>query len=142
MQDIKNSLNKIVNDLFGVNAIIELTRPDPKFGDWATNIAMQLAKQLSDNPREIAKKITDSLNSADFDWLAKAEIAGPGFINIRVKDEILAKTINSINSQKDNYGKNKSLDGKCVLVEYLDPNPFKEIHIGHAYSGSVGDSLA
>ena len=142
MQDIKNSLNKIVNNLFNTKLDIELTRPEPKFGDWATNIAMQLARQLSGNPRDIAQKIIDDLNSANFDWLAKAEIAGPGFINIRVKDELLAETVNSINSLKDNYGKNKNLDGKCVLVEYLDPNPFKEIHIGHAYTGTVGDSLA
>jgi arginyl-tRNA synthetase len=142
MEDIKNSIAKTVDDLFGIKINVELFRPDYKFGDWSTNVAMQLAKQLSVNPKETAQKIVDSIKSTGLPWMADIEIAGPGFINMRVKDEVLVETINDINRQKENYGKNNSLAKKCILVEYLDPNPFKEIHIGHAYSGTVGDAIA
>jgi arginyl-tRNA synthetase len=95
---------------------------------------MQLAKQVGKNPREVAELIAQRLPSPQSGFLKSCSVAGPGFLNITLSDDALMKLISCQPA--------RSLEGKTVLVEYLDPNPFKEIHIGHAYSGTVGDAIA
>jgi arginyl-tRNA synthetase len=131
-QDLIQSIQQTIKEVFDVETNIELTRPDEQFGDFATNVALQLSKQLNKNPREIAEAITERLQSNE-GIVAQAAVAGPGFINLTLSDAALVALAEQ--RPKDIY------DGQTVLLEYLDPNPFKELHIGHAYSGTIGDSI-
>lgn len=113
---------------------VVLTRPEPQFGDFATNVALQLAGKLGRNPREIAEEIAEKLRaSGEF---AEVTVAGPGFINIRLTDTALFD-LASLSSQ--------ILDlrsGLTVVIETNNPNPFKAMHIGHAFNAIVADSIA
>ncbi len=109
-----------------------LSRPEPKFGDYATNLALQLAKKLGKNPRDIAEAIAEKLrDNPDF---AEVSIAGPGFINIRLSDQALIRQIYTRPAQ--------SRSGQQVVIETNNPNPFKPMHIGHAYNAILADTMA
>ena len=132
MQEVSNKISKIVKNLFGLEENAELTIPDEKFGDFSTNIAMRLSKQLSKNPREIAETIVQELQTDD--KFKKVEIAGPGFINIFLNDNYLAS---SWSLEAPKFYKNK-----IVIAEYSDPNAFKALHAGHLYTTLVGNAIA
>lgn len=132
-QELEQAIVKIVKELFDVGVTIDLTRPDEQFGDYATNVALQLSKQLDKNPREISEQIATKLQS-DRDEVAKADVAGPGFINIWLTDQALL----TLTDQKPT----QALAGKVVVAEYSDPNPFKVLHAGHLYTSIVGDAIA
>lgn len=129
-EELEKLIVAVVQQTYGVAASVELTRPDAQFGDYATNIALQLAKQVGKNPREVAEAIAAALTH---EAIQEVTIAGPGFINLRLTDAALQR----LTAQQPG----RTFEGKTVLVEYLDPNPFKELHIGHAYSGTIGDSI-
>lgn len=122
----------IVEKKYGQSVSVDITRPEPQFGDFATNVALQLAKSLGKNPREIATEITTELQETG--EFAKVEVAGPGFINITLGDEAL---INQIFQEPRpvNAGRN-------IVLEYSCPNAFKELHTGHLYQTIFGDILA
>jgi arginyl-tRNA synthetase len=132
MQEIIELLTSAIKDLFSVDLKPELTRPDEQFGDYATNIAMQLGKKLHKNPREIAVALAGKLHGAE--GIADVSIAGPGFINLRLTNKTLWATAQNVPA--------KSLDGKTIVVEYSDPNPFKILHVGHVYTTVVGEAVA
>ena len=134
MDELITSLKKASQDLFGVDIEPELSRPDEKFGDYATNAALQLGKQLGKNPREVAEALAGEIQKTGL--VAKIDVAGPGFINFTLSNEALAKTAFSATDLP------KPLSGQEILVEFGDPNPFKEMHIGHLYSYIVGDAIA
>ncbi|KDA04812.1 arginine--tRNA ligase [Microbacterium sp. CH12i] len=119
---------------------IVLERPRNRdHGDWASNLAMRLTKQLGTNPRELAQRIAEGL--ADVDGVASAEVAGPGFINIRLDAAaagILAKTIVDAGAA---YGTNDSQQGVSVNVEFVSANPTGPLHIGHTRWAALGDSI-
>lgn len=142
IEDVKAALQKTVKSTVGSGVRVEITRPEPGFGDFATNVALKLAREQGKNPKEIAQSIADDLDKNKPKWLESANVAGPGFINIKVTSDYLISMINEINKLGADYGKTNHCQGQSILVEYLDPNPFKEIHIGHAYSGTVGDAIA
>ncbi len=119
-------------DLFDVEVVAELTRPDEQFGDFATNVALQLAKQVGKNPREISQALAEKLRGHEL--LADIQVAGPGFLNLRLSDETLFR----LTCQ----GRQKPLEGKKIIVEYSDPNPFKPLHAGHLYTTLIGDMIA
>jgi arginyl-tRNA synthetase len=131
MQEIVKAIQQVCRDLFNVEVEPVLTRPDEQFGDFATNVALQLSKQLGKNPREIAQAIADNLKESSF---TKVEVAGPGFINITLTDGALAWFAEQKPAQ--------TLAGKTVVAEYSDPNPFKVLHAGHIYTTVVGDAIA
>lgn len=133
MDKIAQVINEACKELFTVDVDVILTRPDAQFGDFATNVALQLSKQLGKNPREIAEAITVKTRENSPEMVADISVAGPGFINISLADQAL------LSQAQDSPS--RSYQDKTVLVEYLDPNPFKELHIGHAYSGTIGDSI-
>jgi arginyl-tRNA synthetase len=108
-------------------------------GDFATNLAMVHAKELKTNPRGLAEKIVEEFKKNMPSDVAAIEIAGPGFINIKLKDDVFVKEILSIT---DTYGKGSYDSGKKIMVEYTDPNPFKIFHIGHLMANSIGESLS
>ncbi|MDB5165202.1 MAG: argS [Candidatus Saccharibacteria bacterium] len=129
-----------IQQLFAVAVDVTLTRPDAQFGDYATNVAMQLAKPLGRNPREIADELAASLEqSGEF---SEVTVAGPGFINLRVKDSVLTAELETIIAQSQDYGKSKQYEGKVVVTEYSDPNPFKVLHVGHFYTSVIGDAIS
>ncbi len=129
MREITNSLEKVINELFDVELDVELTRPDEQFGDYATNVALRLSKNLGQNPRDIAQKIIDEADVPG----ATLELAGPGFINITLSDSQLLKQANT---------SSKMVAEGVVVIETNNPNPFKAMHIGHAFNAILGDTLA
>ena len=138
---IQETINKIVPDN---QAQIKLERPkQASHGDIATNIAMQLAKPAKRNPRELAQEICDALidNPEAQDILATAEIAGPGFINFRLKPETLWAVIEKIAAEKEQYGHSKGQAGQKVMVEFVSANPTGPLHVGHARQAALGDCI-
>jgi len=109
-------------------------------GDWATNVAMAIAGANKSNPKETAEKIkTELLNDSDIE---SVEIAGPGFINITLKNEIYLSELKNIIDQKTSYGHTETMAGKKVNVEYISANPTGPLHIGNARSGPIGEAFA
>lgn len=133
MNEIKNALSTVCKDLFSVDVRPELTRPDEQFGDYATNVALQLAKQLNKKPHEVAETIADHVKRQS-SHIKKVEVAGAGFINITLTDKALWQLTHSEPVQ--------ALAGKTIIVEYSDPNPFKELHVGHLYDSILGEAIA
>ncbi|OGL30061.1 arginine--tRNA ligase [Candidatus Saccharibacteria bacterium RIFCSPHIGHO2_02_FULL_47_12] len=130
MEEIKKAVSGAVKDLFGEDIEPVLTRPDEQFGDYSTNVAMQLAGKTGKNPREIAEALAKKIKSPA---VSKIELAGPGFLNIILTDEALIDALHKKPAQ--------AYAGKTVVIEHTDPNPFKEFHIGHAYSNTIGESI-
>lgn len=135
---MEQKISAIIRELFDVDVAVSLTRPDPKFGDYATNAALQLAKQVQKSPREIAESIASKLTSVD--EIAEVTIAGPGFINIRVSHDVLVNELEAMTGT--DYGKPTLYKDKVVVTEYSDPNPFKVLHAGHLYTSIVGDAMS
>lgn len=138
---IQETINKIVPD----NQVqIKLERPkQADHGDIATNIAMQLAKPAKRNPRELAQEICDALlnNPEAQAVLATAEIAGPGFINFKLRPETLWVVIDKITAEKEQYGHSKAQAGQKVMVEFVSANPTGPLHVGHARQAALGDCV-
>ena len=134
MQEIKKALAEAVKAEFGEKVEPELIRPSEKFGDLATNLAMPVAKKAGKNPREVAILLAGKLHGLKS--VEKVEIADPGFINIHLSSAYLMKAANSAAELP------KPRTGQEILVEFGDPNPFKELHIGHLYSAVAGDTIA
>lgn len=122
------------DELFKLSTEPVLTRPDPQFGDYATNIALQLAKQLKKPPREVAEQLQKYLQDKKHSTIANVEVAGPGFLNITLSDRSLWGAAQTKPAQL--------YKGKKVLLEYSCPNAFKELHTGHLYNTIAGDTLA
>jgi arginyl-tRNA synthetase len=130
---LEKTIATICKDLFAVDIVVGLTRPDEQFGDYATNVALQLAGQVGKTPRAIAEQLQTVL-AEKLQAKATVSIAGPGFLNICLStEELLGMTKTELS---------KPLQGKTYLVEYSDPNPFKPLHAGHLYTTLVGDSIA
>lgn len=120
---------------------ILLEKPkDKAHGDFASNIAMQLARVAKKAPRQIAQDITERLD-VEKAAIEKVEIAGPGFINFFMKKNILGKIIPVILEQKENYGRTDTGKGKKVQVEFVSVNPTGDLHLGHARGAAYGDVL-
>ncbi len=113
---------------------------DPKHGDYATNIAFQLGKELNISPLEAAEKVKERLNNFNETGIQSVTIAHPGFINFTLTQDALTSTLDTV--VKKGQIKPTTLLGKKIMVEFTDPNPFKEFHIGHLYSNTVGESLS
>jgi len=127
-------IQRTVQQLYGQAVETKLTRPDPQFGDYATNVALQLARPLGRNPREVAEEIAESLRATgDF---SEVTVAGPGFINVRVAAVSLAKSLEA--QWGNSYGENDDGAGKTVVVEYPSPNMAKPYSVGHLRPGNQG----
>lgn len=113
---------------------------DPSHGDLATNAAMVLAKPAGTNPRALAEKIAAGLGAID--EVASAEIAGPGFINLRLHDDVWREELRAIDAEGDDYGRSSLGKGVTVNVEYVSANPTGPMHMGHCRGAVVGDALA
>lgn len=132
MEAITDTIQQICQELFDVQVEPVLSRPDEQFGDYATNIALQLAGRLGQNPRDVADAICQKLH--DTENIAQVAVAGPGFINLSLTDDFLLRQLQAPLAQP--------YKGQVVVAEYSDPNPFKILHAGHLYTSIVGDAIA
>ncbi|MGY8760013.1 MAG: arginine--tRNA ligase [Nitrospinaceae bacterium] len=112
---------------------------DEKMGDFSTNIGMTLAKSERKNPKTIAESVARHLKSGD---LSKVEVAGPGFINIKMSQEFFLKRLRNAVSQGENFGSSDSGQGTKVMIEFVSANPTGPLHVGHGRGAAVGDCLA
>ena len=120
----------------------QIERPrDPAFGDWATNLAMVLAKPLRRTPRELATAIVERLDHARA-GISAAEIAGPGFINFRVATGIFAEGLRALIAADDQYGHSNVGQACPVNVEFVSANPTGPLHVGHGRQAAIGDAIA
>jgi len=123
-----------IKDLFDIDVQVSLTRPEPEFGDYATNIALQLAGRLGKNPREIAEAIAATLRETG--EFSDVSVAGPGFINLRLSAVAMLRSLNG--AWSDQYGNNQDGNGKVAVVEYPSPNMAKPYSVGHLRPGNQG----
>ena len=134
MKYIAQNIQAVVKDIFGVDQQVILSRPDAQFGDYSTNIAMQIAKPLGKNPREIAEQLC--LKLLESGLYEEVTVAGPGFINLRVSALSIKNDLE--HSWSDSYGQNNDGAGKTVVVEYPSPNMAKPYSVGHLRPGNQG----
>lgn len=121
---------------------MELEEPkNQDFGDLSTNAALVLASQLKKKPADLASVIRDNILSG-YTEIEKTDIAGPGFLNIRLKDEYLINGVIDIFDKNKTYGSNESGKGIKIQIEYVSSNPTGDLHIGHGRWGVMGDILS
>ncbi|MBA1334834.1 MAG: Arginyl-tRNA synthetase [Firmicutes bacterium] len=153
VQKITEQIKEIVGDAInkciekGILAIeevpdilVEVPR-EKTHGDFATNIAMVLTKQAKKNPRAIAQDIVENSDYGGT-YVESIEIAGPGFINFRLNNMWLYKTVEIIHNEKQEYGRVDIGEGKKVMVEFVSANPTGPMHMGNARGAALGDTLA
>ncbi len=122
-----------------VSIHLEMTK-DKQFGDWASNIAMILAKTAKQPPRQLAEKIVQHLPESPL--IKKVEIAGPGFINFYLNADARAQVVSDILHQKTAYGRSQIGRGKRILIEFLSSNPTGPLHVGHGRHAALGAVIA
>ncbi|SER88493.1 arginyl-tRNA synthetase [Gracilibacillus ureilyticus] len=123
-----------------IPAIILEQPKDKAHGDYATNVAMQLARVAKKAPRQIADEIVASLDHSKAS-IKSVDIAGPGFINFFMNNQYLTNLIPTILEQQEAYGSSNTGNGEKIQVEFVSANPTGDLHLGHARGASVGDSL-
>ncbi len=127
-------------DTAALPAAVTVERPrNPEHGDYATNLALQLGKEVGVNPRELAGWLADAL--AEVDGIASAEVAGPGFVNLRIAASAQGVIVNNIIDAGPKYGHTPMLRGQKINLEFVSANPTGPIHIGGTRWAAVGDAL-
>ena len=143
LNELKNRVQAALEAAFGdeysnIDPLLVSTN-NPKFGDYQANVAMSLAKPLKSNPRAIAKKIAENLEVSDLS--EPPVIAGPGFINFKLKTEYLEQQLKEVHGS-DRLGIPKVDSSEKVIVEYPSPNIAKEMHVGHLRPAIIGECFA
>ena len=138
-------LRQALGGLGASDADIVLERPKVEaHGDVATNIALQIAKGLKKNPREVATAIVDALkvNPAAAGLIESADVAGPGFINLRIAAAAKREVVRQVLRERVCYGTSSDHAGHRVMIEFVSANPTGPLHLGHARQAALGDALA
>ena len=148
--DIKDILSKAIEEAAkkamaegvfpeaGLPKIILEVPPQKEFGDFATNFAMQSARAFHMNPRKIAEALIERVQG---DWLDRAEIAGPGFINFYLKSNVIYDSLRRIIGRGEDYGNLPAKDAERIQVEYVSANPTGPLHVGHGRGAAAGSAL-
>ena len=140
---LKNTIKETISDLSLEADDIHLEHPsDFAYGDYSTNVAMRIAKQIGENPKELAREITDKIREIKIKEIEKVKVAGAGFINFYLSREFFTQSIEEILKIGEKWGSGNSLKNQKIIIEYTDPNPFKEFHIGHLMSNAIGESIS
>lgn len=144
---MKEQLHQTIFSLLekrGADAVEFAVEPaeNPEHGDYATNVAMVAAKELKTNPKQLADEFVAELSKKLPAGVREVRAAGPGFINFFLSREYFSGVVARVIEEGERFGKNESLKGQKVMVEYTDPNPFKELHIGHLMSNAIGEGIA
>ncbi len=147
-KEIQNKIKDSISTLYKIEELeVDLERPvDSTHGDFASNIALMLSKQLSKSPREIAEEIVDSLlidlsNDSDSLPLEKVEVAGPGFINFTLDKLYFQNLLNRVLLEGSDYGRSDWGEGKKWELEHTSPNPNKAMHLGHLRNNVMGMAI-
>ena len=134
MQELREQLKKVIQDLYGLDFEPEITpSPENIDADYSSNAPLKLAKELHKSPMAIAEELNNKL---------EASVSNPGFINFTLSSDLLSKKIDDLNKDFKNSIKSDEFEGKTVICEFSDPNPFKVLHVGHLYTSVVGDSIS
>ena len=136
---LTTALKSIQDDFDTSRVVVEQPR-DPSHGDMATNAAMVLCKQAGKNPRALAEELLPLIK--EMDGVKDAEIAGPGFINFRLKQGVWADLLHLILDNGISYGDTNVGQGQPVNIEYVSANPTGPMHAGHTRGAVIGDTLA
>lgn len=134
MSLMEKLLQEVIKALYEIEATPQISRPAAEFGDYATNIALQLAGKVGKNPREIAEEVATKLRETGS--FSDVTIAGPGFINVRVSGASIARQLED--EWSEHFGENQDGAGKTVVVEYPSPNMAKPYSVGHLRPGNQG----
>jgi arginyl-tRNA synthetase len=139
----QDALKQIAPEAAGMEIHFERPR-DPTHGDLATNIAMQLARSLKRNPRQLAEGLVGFLQAglAENKYVEKLEIAGAGFINIRLKQGSKTQIVRQVLAAGAAFGRTKAEKAQQVQVEFVSANPTGPLHVGHGRQAALGDALA
>jgi arginyl-tRNA synthetase len=146
-EELKKSIEKSIEKLkkqedWAISDVPEVCVDYPRdeqFGDFTTNVAMLLAKNLKKNPLEIARALKENISS---DLIKETNIVAPGYINFTIKKKYLQEIVSKVNKYGRKFGESKIGKGQKVLLEFISSNPTGPIHIGNARGGPLGDSLA
>ena len=138
---LEERISAAMREVSGENVPAVVTpAKDPKFGDYQANGVMALAKKLKTNPRELAQKVLAQVDLTDI--CEKPEIAGPGFINLRLKSDFLSKALIEISADSKNHlGISRVDKPKRIVVDFSGPNIAKQMHVGHLRSTIIGDCI-
>ncbi|MGH3450051.1 MAG: arginine--tRNA ligase, partial [Haloechinothrix sp.] len=121
-------------------AQVTIERPrNPEHGDYATNLALQVAKKIGMAPRELAEALAARL--ADAEGVRTAEVAGPGFLNVRLAAEAQGELVRQVLAAGQSYGTGDGLSGRAINLEFVSANPTGPIHLGGTRWAAVGDAL-
>ena len=139
---IRELLASAINDLYSSKDLsIEIVKTkSEEHGDWSSNVAMIEAKKKGENPKELAKKIIDSITKED--WIEKIELAGPGFINFFLSKKANLRYLREILDNKESFFPYKEKNKKNILIEYVSSNPTGPLHVGHGRGAAFGSALS
>lgn len=124
--------------VLGVAGLPVVEPANPKFGADLAIPTFMFARELGQNPQELAQHLAKGINHPAID---RAEAAG-GFVNLWLDDQTVARALGQVSEMNTSFGQHQTLAGQQVVIEHTDPNPFKEFHIGHTYTNTVGEALA
>src|SRR5690625_3635669 len=148
-EELSALVKTVLNDAIAAGDVVLDTIPDqvrierPKsreHGDWATNIALQLAKPAGMTPRQLADVLATRLTERE--GISAVEVAGPGFINITVEAASAGALAQAIVEAGESYGRNQVLAGRVINMEFVSANPTGPLHIGHTRWAALGDAIS
>jgi arginyl-tRNA synthetase len=140
---LQSTIKQWIATTLSIDDDVTLEYPgDVTHGDFATNIALVYAKQYGKNPRELAGEFVEKLNAVKLPEIESIETAGPGFINFKLKAEVFGNVIEKIVTVGKTFGNHTRLSGQRIIIDYTQPNPFKEFHIGHLMNNIIGESVS
>ncbi len=138
---IREAVEKALEAVGATNTTFAVEWPaDASHGDFATNAAMAAGRALGKNPKALAEELAPRIQEALQDYVSSVTVAGPGFINLMLREGVIREAIEAASDEE--WGRGTSNEGKRIIVEYSCPNPFKEMHIGHLMSTVIGEAVS
>jgi arginyl-tRNA synthetase len=139
---LKAALVQQMPDAADTPVVVERPK-QPEHGDYASNVALIAAKRVKRNPREVAQALSQAAAGIlSTDFIASIDIAGPGFINLRITPQARAAVVDDVLASGERYGRSDARHGERVMVEFVSANPTGPLHVGHGRQAALGDALA